>query len=69
MLKKKLTEKNCDWIIANDVSVPNSGFGKDNNFTYMVEINKVEELGLISKQNLAIKIGDYIKSTRMELSQ
>ena len=67
--KKKVVNKNLDLIIANDISVPNSGFGKDNNFTYMVEINKVEELGLISKQNLAIKIGDYIKSTRMELSQ
>ena len=67
--KKKVVNKNLDLIIANDISVPNSGFGKDNNFTYMVAINKVEELGLISKQNLAIKIGDYIKSTRMELSQ
>ena len=67
--KKKVANKNLDLIIANDISVPNSGFGKDNNFTYMVAINKVEELGLISKQNLAIKIGDYIKSTRMELSR
>jgi len=68
--KKKVVNKNLDLIIANDISVPNSGFGKDNNFTYMVgKMNEVEELGLISKQNLAIKIGDYIKSTRMELSQ
>lgn len=67
--KNKVVNKNLDLIIANDISVPNSGFGKDNNFTYMVGMNKVEELGLISKQNLAIKIGDYIKSTRMELSQ
>ena len=67
--KKKVMNKNLDLIVANDISIPNSGFGKDNNFTYIVGKNEeVEELGLISKQNLAIKIGDYIKKTRMELS-
>lgn len=68
--KKKINNKNLDMIIANDISVPDSGFGKDNNFTYIISKNKkVEELGLISKQNLAIKIGDYIKKIRVELPQ
>ena len=62
-------QKNLDMIVANDISIPNSGFGQDTNYTYIILKNKkTEELGLISKQNLAIKIGDYIKETRMELS-
>tara|TARA_B100000579_G_scaffold438051_1_gene471538 strand:- start:57717 stop:58946 length:1230 start_codon:yes stop_codon:yes gene_type:complete len=66
--KKKIEKKNLDMIVANDISVPNSGFGKDSNFTYIVLKNKkIEQLGLISKQNLAIKISDYIKEVRMEL--
>ena len=66
---KKVKNKNLDLIVANDISFPDSGFGKDNNFTYMVSKNKsVEDLGLISKPNLSIKIGDYIKRIRMELS-
>ena len=66
---KKIQKKNLDMIVANDISIPNSGFGQDTNYTYIILKNKkTEELGLISKQNLAIKIGDYIKETRMELS-
>ena len=66
---KKIKNKNLDLIVANDISFPDSGFGKNNNFTYMVSKNKsVEDLGLISKPNLSIKIGDYIKRIRMELS-
>ena len=33
--KKKVMNKNLDLIVANDISIPNSGFGKDNNFTYI----------------------------------
>ena len=29
--KMKLINKNCDWIIANDVSNPSIGFGSDEN--------------------------------------
>ena len=65
---KKIKNKNLDMIVANDISIQNSGFGKDNNFTYIISNKEiVEELGLISKQNLSIKIGDYIKRIRMEL--
>jgi phosphopantothenoylcysteine decarboxylase/phosphopantothenate--cysteine ligase len=68
--KKKIKDKNLDLIVANDVSIENSGFGQDNNFTYLVSrSNEVEELGLISKRNLSIKIGDYIKKIRMELPE
>ena len=31
MQKKKLMEKNCDWIIANDVSNKSIGFDSDFN--------------------------------------
>jgi len=31
MQKKKLIEKNCDWIIANDVSNKSIGFDSDFN--------------------------------------
>ena len=68
--KKKIKDKNLDLIVANDVSIENAGFGEDNNFTYLVSrSNEVEELGLISKKNLSIKISDYIKKIRMELPE
>ena len=68
--KKKIKDKNLDLIVANDVSIENTGFGQDNNFTYLVSrSNEVEDLGLISKRNLSIKIGDYIKKIRMELPE
>ena len=41
--KKKLNEKNCDWVIANDVSDQNIGFGSDFNKISIFYKDKPEE--------------------------
>ena len=41
--KKKLNEKNCDWVIANDVSDQTIGFGSDFNKISIFYKNKPEE--------------------------
>ncbi len=41
--KEKLNEKNCDWVIANDVSDQNIGFGSDFNKISIFYKDKPEE--------------------------
>tara|TARA_Y100000590_G_scaffold27494_1_gene30819 strand:- start:542 stop:1741 length:1200 start_codon:yes stop_codon:yes gene_type:complete len=55
--KKKLAEKNCDWIIANDVSNPNIGFGSDfNEVSIFYKNMKNEKILKMKKSFLADKI-------------
>ena len=37
--EKKIKNKGCDYIIANDISKQNSGFGSDYNEVYIVDRN------------------------------
>lgn len=59
--RKKLNEKNLDLIVANDVTAPQAGFGKDTNIAWLVDKERVEELPLMSKFELANRILDRIK--------
>jgi len=55
--KKKLSEKNCDWIIANDVSDPTIGFGSDfNQVSIFYKNMKYEKLPKMKKSILANNI-------------
>ena len=55
--KKKLSEKNCDWIIANDVSDPNIGFESNfNKVSIFYKNMKYEKLPKMKKSILADKI-------------
>lgn len=58
--RKKLTKKNLDMIIANDVSQPDIGFNSDNN--RVVILNQKTELALeeSSKTQLALDIISHI---------
>ena len=59
----KLTNKNCDWIIANDVSKKNSGFDSDYNevsIHYKDSANKKEKLSLKKKSEISEEIVDRI---------
>ena len=59
----KLTNKNCDWIIANDVSKTNSGFNSDYNevtIHYKNSKNKKEKLPLKKKSQISEEIVDRI---------
>ena len=61
--KKKLVEKNCDWIIANDVSKKGSGFNSDNNevtIFYKSPKNKQEKISFKKKSEISEEIVDRI---------
>jgi phosphopantothenoylcysteine decarboxylase / phosphopantothenate---cysteine ligase len=53
--KKKLTEKNCDWIIANDVSNKSIGFDSDfNEVSIFYKNKKIKNEKLIMKKKSEI---------------
>tara|TARA_A100001011_G_scaffold309232_1_gene325217 strand:+ start:597 stop:1799 length:1203 start_codon:yes stop_codon:yes gene_type:complete len=58
----KLANKNCDWIIANDVSKNNIGFKSDFNEVtiYYKDQNKKEKLSLKKKSEISEEIVDRI---------
>ncbi len=61
----KLQNKNCDWIIANDISKKESGFGSESNevIIYYKNINnKKEKLSLKKKSEISEEIVDRIVS-------
>ena len=51
--KEKLHYKNCDWIVANDVSRQDIGFESNMNEVLIYRNNKVEKLYKTSKSNIA----------------
>ena len=61
--KEKLIKKNCDWIIANDVSNKDSGFNSDfNEVTIHYRNSKKEKLSYKKKSDLSDEIVDRIVS-------
>ena len=61
--KKKLIEKNCDWIIANDVSNNSIGFDSDFNevsIFYKNEEIKNEKLNMKKKSEISEEITDRV---------
>ena len=59
--KKKLSEKNCDWIIANDVSNEEIGFdSKYNQVKIFYKNNSDESIGKMSKSLIAEEIVDRV---------
>ena len=59
--KAKVAEKNLDLIVANDVTAEGSGFGADTNKVLLIQPNnQVEDLPLMSKQEVAHQILDRV---------
>ena len=60
--KKKLTEKNCDWIVANDVSNSFIGFNSDFNEVsiFYKDKKKNEKLAMKKKSEISEEITDRI---------
>jgi phosphopantothenoylcysteine decarboxylase/phosphopantothenate--cysteine ligase len=59
--KKKLVNKKLDLIVANDVTLKDSGFGADTNKVVIIDKNgKQEDLPLMSKREVADKILDKV---------
>lgn len=57
----KLTNKNLDLVIANDVSVPGLGFGSERNQVWLVSADEAEEMPESSKRSLARALWDRIE--------
>ena len=60
--KEKLQQKNLDFIVANDLTVANAGFGSDTNEVAIVwPGGKVETLPLASKDLIAMQIWNRVE--------
>lgn len=57
---KKLTKKNADMVVANDVSRQGAGFGADTNIVTFITANQSNPLPMMSKTQVANKILDEI---------
>lgn len=58
--QQKLTKKQADYIIANDISSKNIAFGSDKNQVSILSEEGRTKLPLLEKEKLADKIFDYI---------
>ncbi|MDA3935875.1 MAG: bifunctional phosphopantothenoylcysteine decarboxylase/phosphopantothenate--cysteine ligase CoaBC [Actinomycetota bacterium] len=58
--REKLVAKNLDLIVANDVSVPEVGFGGDMNTVSIISADEVQELPHMSKRAVARVLLDRI---------
>ncbi len=63
---KKLNSKNCDWIVANDVSKKDIGFNADNNEVSIFYKNKSSEK--ISKMNKSLIANELVKRVSQEFN-
>ena len=58
--RAKLEKKNVDMIVANNLKVAGAGFGTDTNVVTMITKDDCVELELMSKQDVAGSIVDFI---------
>jgi phosphopantothenoylcysteine decarboxylase/phosphopantothenate--cysteine ligase len=57
----KLREKGLDFIVANDITARDCGFGADTNRVVIIDKSgKIEELPLLTKREVAGKILDRV---------
>jgi phosphopantothenoylcysteine decarboxylase / phosphopantothenate---cysteine ligase len=59
--REKLTRKNADLIVANDVSRADAGFDVDTNAVTLVSADRVEDVPLQSKKAVAARILDRVE--------
>lgn len=58
--RAKLTKKDCDWIVANDVSEGTGTFGGDDNTVHLVGADGVEDWPRMTKQEVAATLARRI---------
>ncbi|MDO5156120.1 MAG: bifunctional phosphopantothenoylcysteine decarboxylase/phosphopantothenate--cysteine ligase CoaBC [Eubacteriales bacterium] len=58
---KKLSAKNVDMIIANNLKVAGAGFGTDTNVVTVIKKNGATQLPILTKDEVAYKILDEMK--------
>ncbi len=57
---KKLSKKNLDMIVANNLKVEGAGFGTDTNVVTLITADGADELPIMSKREVAVRILDRI---------
>lgn len=62
--KEKLQKKNLDMIVANDLRARGAGFGTDTNLVTLITPSEVRSLEIMSKDEVAASIFDYILELR-----
>jgi phosphopantothenoylcysteine decarboxylase/phosphopantothenate--cysteine ligase len=60
--RKKLAEKDCDFVVLNDPTRADSAFGGDTNRVSLVDASRVEKLPTLSKREAAEKIWERVES-------
>ncbi|SES65987.1 Phosphopantothenate-cysteine ligase [Natronincola peptidivorans] len=60
--KEKITKKNLDLIVANDITQEGAGFGVDTNIVYLIDSgNNIKKIDKSNKTDIAHQILDKIK--------
>ena len=62
--REKLIRKQCDLIIANDVSQPGIGFDSDQNQVLLVYPDRTEAIPLASKHAISLQLVDAIVAVK-----
>ena len=60
--RAKLEKKHLDMIVGNNVKVAGAGFGTDTNVVTLITAEKTEQLELMSKEEVALKILDALSA-------
>lgn len=58
--KEKLDKKNLDMIIANNLRQEGAGFAGDTNIVTIITHNDIQQLEMLSKEDVASKVIDNI---------
>ena len=58
--RAKLRSKGADLVVANDITIPNAGFGSDTNKVWLLDEDSELELPLMPKYDVAMAILDRI---------
>lgn len=59
--KRKLTEKNMDLLVLNEISLSNPAFNVDTNEVYFLTSEEIKKLPRMKKQEIAVNIWDKIE--------
>lgn len=65
----KLTKKNLDMIVANNLKVEGAGFGTDTNVVTFITRDEVKELPIMSKEKVAEEIINFILNKYINLNK
>lgn len=59
--KKKLVNKNCDYIVANNLKTDGAGFNTDTNVVSILDKDNIYKFNLMSKEDVAYELFKLIK--------